>query len=96
MYIDESTVKTNTGKTYTRYLIRHSYRENGKIRKKTIANISHCSPEEIEAIKLALKNKKDLSCIKSLDSIKLKQGASFGAVYVLRMFVAVFEQNSQT
>lgn len=59
MYVDTS---KSQGK-YVRYLLRENYRENGKIKHRTIANISRCSDEEIEAIRLALKHKKDLSSL---------------------------------
>ena len=46
MYIDTS--KTKRGdKTYTRNLLRTSYRENGKVKHKTVLNLSICSQEEI-------------------------------------------------
>ena len=46
---------TRNGKTYTRHLLRQSYRdENGKPQKKTICNLSDCSDIEIEEIKAAL------------------------------------------
>ena len=54
MYVDEHATRIN-GKTYTRYLIRESYRDKGKIKHRIIANISKCSPEEIGAIKSTLK-----------------------------------------
>ena len=43
------------------WLLRESYRENGKVKNRTIANLSHCSQEEIDALKLALKYKGNLS-----------------------------------
>jgi len=43
MYVD---VSKSQGK-YTRYLLRESYRENGKVKHRTIANLSLCSEEEI-------------------------------------------------
>jgi len=71
-------------KIYNSVLLRESYRENGKVKKRTIANLSSCSKDEIEAICLALKNKGDL---KSLVNIKkdilLNEGLSVGAVWVL-------------
>ena len=71
-------------KIYSSVLLRESYRENGKVKKRTIANISHCSREEIEAIKLALRHKDDLSKLISIrKDVKLEQGLSVGAVYVL-------------
>jgi transposase len=39
-------------------LLRESYRKDGKVLKRTVANISHLSPEKIAAIKLALSGKK--------------------------------------
>lgn len=83
MYVDEG--KTcRGGKTYTRVLIRESYRENGKVKHRTIANISECSQDEILAIKLALKHKGHLTeLVPDLDEVQLKQGLSVGAVFVL-------------
>ena len=45
MYVDSSTVTAN-GKTYPRHLLRESYRENGKVRHRTIANISKALPQD--------------------------------------------------
>ena len=50
----------NGRKIYNSILLRESYRENGKVKKRTIANFLHCTPGEIQAIKLALKHKDDL------------------------------------
>jgi len=80
MYVDTS---TSQGK-YVRYLLRENYRENGKIKHRTIANISRCSDEEIEAIRLALKHKKDLSSLVSLnDGVSLYQGLSVGSSWLV-------------
>ena len=87
MYLD--TVKNKQGdKTYTRYLLRESYREGKKVKHRTIANLSHCSPDEIEAVRLALKHKKQLTELldvttKTKEGDTLKQGLSVGAVWVI-------------
>ena len=60
MYVDTSKIKTGN-KTYTRHLLRESYRENGKVRHRTVANLSSCTEDEIAAIRLALRHKKELS-----------------------------------
>ena len=60
MYVDRSTLQVR-GKKYTRYLLRDSYREDGKVKHRTLMNLSRCRPEEIAAIELALKHKGDLS-----------------------------------
>ena len=84
MYVDASTVRTPTGKSYTRYLLRKSYREQGKVKHDTIANLSSCTPEEIEAIRLALRHKQNLTALVSLkDDFRLEQGLSVGAVWTV-------------
>jgi hypothetical protein len=82
MYVD--TAKTvRRGKTYFRHLLRDSYRENGKVKHHTIANLSGCSEEEIEAIRLALKYKGQLAKIGSIHTIDVQQGIRVGAVCFL-------------
>jgi hypothetical protein len=48
MYVDVSHIRQGD-KTYTRYLLRESFRDNGKVKHRTIANLSSCSAAEIEA-----------------------------------------------
>jgi transposase len=83
MYIDTSRI-TRGGNTYTRHLLRESYRANGKVLHRTIANVSHCSAAEIEAIRLALRYKGELEHLGTIqDAVTLKQGMSFGAVWTV-------------
>ena len=83
MYVDTSSLRRN-GKTYTRHLLRESYRENGKVKHRTISNLGRCSPEEIKAIKLALRHKHDLSKLGvPREYIQLEQGLSVGAVWLV-------------
>lgn len=87
MYLD--IVKNKQGdKIYTRYLLRESYREGKKVKHRTIANLSHCSQDEIEAVRLALKHKKQLTELldgttKAKEGDTLKQGLSVGAVWLI-------------
>ncbi len=75
--------KSKSGK-YVRYLLRSSFRVDGKVKHRTVANISHCSPQEIDAIKLALQHKGDLTSLVSLrEDVTLLQGSSFGAVWAV-------------
>jgi Transposase DDE domain len=83
MYVDTSRI-TRSGKTYTRHLLRESYRAHGKVLHRTIANVSHCSEAEIAALRLALRHKEDLEHLGTIqDAITLKQGLSFGAVWTV-------------
>ncbi len=76
--------KTNSRGKYTCYLLRENYREGGKIKHRTIANLSACNEEEIAAIRLALKHKKDLSAlIHAAPPVTLRQGLSVGAVWLI-------------
>lgn len=82
MYIDTTTSKRGT-KVYVRHLLRTSYRENGKVKHKTIANLSNCSEAEITAFKLALKHKGNLNAVASLSDIETTLGKSIGAVWAM-------------
>jgi len=81
--VENKSSPQNSKKIYQSILLRESYRENGKVKKRTIANLSHCKPEEIAAIKLALKHKDDLSDLGSLKSVKLQEGLSVGAIWTV-------------
>ena len=59
MYVDICKYKRGN-KTYKRVLLIGGYREGGKVKHRTLANLSHCSDEEIEAIGIALKMKKQI------------------------------------
>jgi len=83
MHIDDQTY-TVDGRTYRRALLRNSYRRNGKVCHDTIANLSKCDNEEIEAIKFALANKKNLAALKVPGkTVKTRQGLTVGAVWLL-------------
>src|SRR5919198_4731505 len=83
MYVDISSLRRN-GKTYTRYLLRECYREEGKVNHRTIANLSRCSAQEIEAVRLALRHKQELAALGTLkDAVQLHQGPSIGAVWLV-------------
>lgn len=83
MHIDDQTYTIN-GRTYRRTLLRNSYRKNGKVCHDTIATLSKCDNDEIEAIKFALANKKNLAALRVPDkAVKTWQGLSVGAVWLL-------------
>ena len=84
MYLDHSQTTAN-GKTYRRVLLRQSFRQNGKVKHRTIANLSACSPAELQAIELAFQHKHDLDSLRpsAPGPLHLRQGLSFGAVWAL-------------
>ncbi len=83
MYIDTSTVHGKK-QSYTRHLLRSSFREHGKVKHKTIANLSSCSPQEIQAMKLALKHKSDLTVLHDIQDTHFTLGKSMGAVWLVK------------
>ena len=85
MFVDSSLTRLN-GRTYARHLLRETFREDGKVKHRTLANLTHCKSEEVEAIRLALKYKGDLGRMLASageSGPELKQGPSVGAVWVL-------------
>lgn len=84
MYITEMTSTIKSGKQYKSVLLRQSYREGGKVKNRTIANLTKLKPEEIEALKLALKCKGNLTLLGSIaENVETKEGQSIGAVWTL-------------
>jgi hypothetical protein len=82
MYVVEVTSTSESGKTYRSVLLRESYREGPKVKNRTIANLSRCTPQEITAIKLAMKHKENLALLFP-DTVELQEGPSVGAVWAV-------------
>lgn len=84
MHLDTIRTRKN-GRQYVCHLLRETYRDHGKVKHRTIANLSHCPPEEIQAIHLALQHKGKLHELASLpECLETQQGLSVGAVLVLQ------------
>src|SRR2546430_3384180 len=80
MYISRATWPSTNGKSYESIYLRESYREGTHVRKRNIANLTHCDRKEIAAIELALRHKNNLTALASLEQIELHQGPSVAAV----------------
>ena len=79
MYL-ETIKSTKKGKTYFSYLIRESYREKGKVKHRTIANLSKLSQEHIIQIKNIFADKKgdfDISDLENGNSYEYGASYSF-------------------
>src|ERR1700680_895590 len=83
MYVPLASWPSSNGKIYESIFLRQSYRDGTHVRKRDIANLTHCDPKEIAAIDLALQFKDDLAAPGSLDKIQLSQGLSVGAVWTV-------------
>jgi Transposase DDE domain len=51
------TLRDGTVRTYERHLLRRSFRDGGKVRKETLANLSHLPPGAIAAVRAVLAGK---------------------------------------
>ena len=61
MYITEVLTKTTRGKIAHRcILLRESYREHGKVKTRALANLTHCAPTDVAAVRWALQYKQAL------------------------------------
>jgi hypothetical protein len=57
MYISEVLTKTTTGKISHRcILLRESYRDGEKVKTRTLANLTHCPPDDIAALRWAFQH----------------------------------------
>ncbi len=83
MFIAINKSKHKSGKVYQSILLRKSYRENGKVKKCTVANLSNCTEEEVNLIRHALKHKNKSDSTLSNGDFEILQGRSIGSVYVL-------------
>jgi transposase len=83
MHIVRSKFKSAAGKVYETILLRESYREGKTVKKRTVGNLSNCTPEEIAAIELALKHKGNLQALTSCSGATMQEGLSVGGVWVI-------------
>src|SRR5687768_8452239 len=60
MHVVTNTIRRGD-RVYTAHLLRRSYREGGKVKKETLANLSHLPPEAIELIRGALRGERYLA-----------------------------------
>lgn len=85
MYIE--TVSTRRGeKIYKCILLRESFREGGKVKHRTIANLTNRPEDEIKALRFALEHKGQLpDAFSSLERAELncEQGLSVGSIIVI-------------
>lgn len=83
MYLTEVRSRSKN-KIYRCILLREAYRQGGKVKNRTLANLSHGTPGEIEAIRLALAHKSDLTVLGSLaEAVEVCEGVSIGAVWTV-------------
>jgi len=83
MHVARAHWPSANGKIYQSVYLRQSFRDGHQVRKRNIANLTHCDPNQVAAIELALKYKGDLAVLGSLRQIQLQEGLSVGAVWTM-------------
>ena len=84
MYIER--VKKKAGeKTHVQVLMRHSYRDKGRVRKRTVCNLTHFPPKQVQAIEWALQHPDEVETAMALGGgeLKVREGKSIGAVWAV-------------
>ena len=84
MYISRPKKKQGN-KIYSSTLIRESYRENGKIKTRTICNLTNLDPELVLMIENHLKGKKGKF---NLSELELGSSVEYGGSFVLKQFAS--------
>lgn len=79
MYIQRNTKRVGD-KIYHSVVLREGYRENGKVKHKTLLNLSNWKTEMVSALERILKGES----FSSLGEIEVESGVSFGCLYALK------------
>ena len=82
MFITKTPSRKPSGKVYYTRLLRQSYRENGKVKKRTLANLTDWPESAVTILEQAIRNSRN-SKSPCGEDFKITQGLSFGAPYVL-------------
>jgi len=85
MYIQRNTYKSPAGKAYNTTLLCEKYRENKKVKTRTVLNLSHLPEELISSIENILKSKTE-AVVKEKD-IFVESCYDFGYIYVIEQLM---------
>ena len=85
MYIQRNISKYKSGKEYTSVLVCHKYRQDGKIKTKVLANLSHLPEEVIISVENVLKSKTE-AVVKEKD-IFVESCYDYGYIYVIEQLM---------
>jgi hypothetical protein len=75
-----TTARRSGEAVYTATLLRRSYREDGRVKKETLANLSHLPPEAIDAIRRVLRGETLMSGMSVQDAFETERSLPAGHV----------------
>lgn len=86
IHYSKSSSTSSSGKTYRTVLIRESYREGGKVKNRTLANLKNLPDDLINAIQWSLQNKDGVSALQAaqVPGLEIIQGKSVGDLLMLK------------
>jgi len=87
MFLDRNSYTSKSGKLVKRAILRHSYRENGIVKNKNIANLSSLSDQELDAIEIALKHKNNISVLEDFTNQEIVSGKYFATFYAFNQIM---------
>src|SRR3954470_23783701 len=73
-------VRKHDGKTYVSYLLRHSYREGGKVKHRTLGNLSHLPERLIDVIRRSLQGESFVPSAEAFRTVATKPHGHVEAV----------------
>ena len=79
MFLKTQTVKKPNGKSYTYYRLAESYRENGKVKHRILAELGALKPEEVEYLARRFAGIAGIDLRKDLEELELTGLSYFGA-----------------
>ena len=79
MYLQRNVKKVGS-KTYRSLLLVKNYREEGKVKHKTLANLTSWPPALIDGIRSLIKGK----TLANVEDLPLKSGKNFGGLFILK------------
>ncbi len=75
-----TTERTYKGKTYRSHLLRHSYREDGKVKNRTVANLTSLGDEIVDLVRGALRGKRFTEVTEAFEVVDSPQHGHVKAV----------------
>src|SRR5579863_4010865 len=83
-----TTTRRSGDREYTATLLRRSYRQDGKVRKETLANLSHLPPAAIDAIRRVLAGE---TLVNAQDAFEIERSLPAGHVNAALMMARRLE-----
>jgi transposase len=89
MYLKKQTIKKRNGKSYTYYRLAESYRENGKVKHRIVAELGALKPEEVEYLGRRFAGIAGIELGADLEELEVQGLSYFGAPLLVEHLMEV-------